>query len=104
MSDRRVIYCTHPVTAEVKSSILTDGGQIIDAAFALEGERIIDGQTGDEVGAVNPDDTPSLTEAQIRKLNKAGLIAFLAANEIEAASDATNGVLIDLALPFAAQE
>jgi len=52
-----IIYATHPVAAEIKAAILAEGGKIIDAAFAPEGERIIDGLTGEDI-ATTPTEPP----------------------------------------------
>lgn len=98
----KIIYATHPLRPELKREANAAGFKIIDAAFAPKGERIMDGQTGLPVG----EDVPqvALTETQIRKLNKAALVALLASKGADAPADATNAALIELALPFAAQD
>ncbi|WP_313349375.1 hypothetical protein [Paracoccus sp. (in: a-proteobacteria)] len=50
MTDLKTIYATHPVRPEIKAWVLANGGRIIDARFAPEGERIMDGQTGHPIG------------------------------------------------------
>lgn len=102
MTERKTIYVTHPLRPELKREAVEAGLKILDAAFAPKGERIMDGQTGLPVGEEVPE--VDLSQSQIRKLNKAGLIAFLATKGAEAPSDATNAELVELALPFAAQE
>lgn len=49
-----IVYCTHPVSPEIKAAILAEGGKIIDATFAPEGERMIDGQTGEDIAPPTP--------------------------------------------------
>lgn len=58
MTDRKIIYATHPLRPEIKAEAVASGCKIIDAAFAPEGERIMDGQTGEEVGAEKPKAKP----------------------------------------------
>ncbi|MCB5411786.1 hypothetical protein [Pseudogemmobacter faecipullorum] len=101
VTTQKVIYATHPLRPELKREANANGCKIIDAAFAPKGERIMDGQTGLPVGEPTPD--AALTEAQIRRLNKAALIAFLATKVVDAPAEATNADLIELALPFAVQ-
>lgn len=43
------IFATHPVDPEVKRKANAAGYRLIDARFAPEGERIMDGQTGQPV-------------------------------------------------------
>lgn len=50
MTDLKTIYATHPVRPEIKAWVLANGGRIIDARFAPDGERIMDGQTGHPIG------------------------------------------------------
>lgn len=63
MQTDKTIYATHPVTAEVKALVNRHGARIIDARFAPEGARIMDGQTGDPVedqgDAVDPTPEPT---------------------------------------------
>jgi len=102
MTERRTIYATHPLRPEIKAEAVASGYKFIDAAFAPEGERIMDGQTGLPVGK----DVSGITAtaSQIGRMNKVGLIAYLAAHGVEAPADATNAQLAELALSFADQE
>ncbi|RRH67627.1 hypothetical protein [Falsigemmobacter faecalis] len=102
MTDRKIVYATHPLRAELKAEANKAGVKIIDAAFAPAGERIMDGQTGLPVG----EDVSGITAtaSQIGRMNKAALIAFLAAKGVETPNDATNAQLAGLALPFAEQD
>lgn len=102
MEERKIVYATHPLRPEIKAEANKAGVKIIDAAFAPEGERIMDGQTGLPVG----EDVSGITAtaSQIGRMNKAALIAFLAANGVDAPADATNAALAELALPFADTE
>lgn len=99
---QKIIYATHPLRPELKREANANGCKIIDAAFAPESERIMDGQTGLPVG----EDVSGITAtaSQIGRMNKAALIAFLAAKDVTAPADATNAQLAELALPFADQE
>lgn len=102
----KTIYATHPLRPELKREANAAGLKIVDAAFAPPGTRIMDGQTGLPVGdlpAATGTATPP-TEAQIRKMNKADLRELLAGHEIEAPAEATGAQLVELALPFAAQQ
>ena len=58
MEERKIAYATHPLRPEIKAEANKAGVKIIDAAFAPEGERIMDGQTGEEVGAEKPKAKP----------------------------------------------
>lgn len=99
----KIIYATHPMRPELKRDANAAGYKIIDAAFAPEGSRIMDGQTGKPVGA-DAEDAPRPNASQLSRMNKTSLLAFLAINGIEADEAKTNAELVELALPFADQE
>lgn len=102
-NDDKIIYATHPLRPELKRDANAAGVRIIDAAFAPAGSRIMDGQTGQQVGA-DPADLPRPNAAQLTRMNKTSLLAFLAVNGVDAAETLTNAELVELALPFAEQD
>lgn len=71
----KIIYAVHPVAPEVKKEVNAQGFKLLDARFAPEGERIMDGQTGEEY---KPAAAPlDLTREGIADMDKADLLDLL---------------------------
>jgi hypothetical protein len=63
MPDDKTIFATHPVDPAIKREANAAGFRLVDARFAPEGSRLMDGQTGQPIGEdpVEPVDPDTLT-------------------------------------------